>query len=336
MKHIVFGTAIAIGIIFGQPLLAQTTYPVTTQSTSYPLKTQVSPALMAEMDEIYRIGKFDRDRAIALRAKLQALADINDPVACYLLAKTYNWYKLGFGKESELQSNLKWYRSAAELNYFPATYYLYRTYFYGLMGVAPDYEEALKWLNRSLVVASRSHKAEVLFDFATFSSPDNSENYGAISRYLPKSRTAQLAYLKQAFASDPQNMEVVASYGKLLYETKQYTTAIQVMSNSNNPWTWLDVGMMYETGKGTIPNIPQALSWYRKVAVLPTDEASPDSANNNVSPSGKFKIYRLICLKKTTPQQAKPFYTLKDYQEVFLDRVDRNCEYKNGRSKANF
>jgi TPR repeat protein len=336
MKHIIFGTAIAIGIIFSQPLLAQSTYPVTTQSAFYPLKTQVSPALMAETDEIYRIGKFDRNRAIALRAKLQALADINDPVACYLLAKTYNWYKLGFGTKSELSSALKWYRYAAELNYFPATYELYRTYFYGLMGVDTDYEEALKWLNRSLVVASRSGKAEVLFNFATFSSPDNNGNYGAISRYLPKSKTAQIAYLKRAFAADPHNMEVIESYGKLLYETKQYTTALRVMSNSNNPWTWLDVGTMYETGKGTRINISKALIWYRKVAVLSTDEASPDSANNNVSPSGKYKIYRLICLKKITPQQAKPFYTPQDYQETFLDRVDRNCEYANDRSKANF
>ncbi|PSB55675.1 tetratricopeptide repeat protein, partial [Chamaesiphon polymorphus] len=306
-----------------------TTYPVPTQSASYPLKTQVSPALTAETIDIYQIGKFDRDRAIALRAKLQALADLNDPVACYLLAKTYDWYKLGFGKESELPNALKWYRCAAELNYFPATYELYRTYFYGLMGVDLDYDEALKWLNRSRVVASRSGKAEVLFDFANFSNPDNNQNYGAISRYVPKSRTAQLAYLKQAFAADPQNMDVVASYGKLLYEAKQYTTALRVMSNSNNPWTWLDVGTMYETGKGTTPNISKALIWYRKVAVLPIDEASPDSANNNVSPYGKYRIYRLICLKKITPQQAKPFYTPQDYKDRFLDRVDRNCEHVN-------
>ncbi len=330
MRHIIFGAAIAIGIIYSQPILAQTTYPVTTQSASYPLKTQVSPALKAEMKDIYKIGKFDRDRAIAVRAKLQALADINDPEACYLLAKTFNWYKVGFGKESDLPGAVKWYRRAAELNYFPATYELYHTYFYGLMGVDLDYEEALKWLKRSLVVASRSGKAEVLFHFATFSSPDETGNYGAISKDLPKSRTAQLAYLKRAFAADPQNIDVVESYGKLLYEAKQYTTALQVMRNSKNPWTWLDVGTMYETGKGTKPNIPQALIWYRKVAVLPIDEASPDSANNNVSPSGKYLIYRLICLKKIAPQQAEPFYTPKSYQAEFLDRVDRNCKYKNG------
>jgi TPR repeat protein len=329
MQHIIIGTAIGIGIIYTSPILAQTTYPIATQSASYPLKTQVSPALKAEISDLNRIGKFDRDRAIATRTKLQALAEINDPEACYLLAKTYDWYKLGFGKESELSVAVKWYRRAAELNYFPATYHLYRTYFYGLMGVNLDYEESLKWLNRSLVVASRSGRAEVLFDFATFSNPDNKENYGAISKYIPKSRAAQLAYLDRAFAADPQNMEVVESYGKLLYESKQYRAALQVMSNSNNPWTWLDVGTMYETGKGTKPNIPKALIWYRKVAVLPIDEASPDSANNNVSPYGQYRIYRLICLKKITPQQAKPFYTDKDYQEKFLDRVDRHCEHTN-------
>lgn len=331
MKHIIFGTAIAIGIIFSQPILAQTTYPVTNQSAAYPLKTQVSPAIKAEMDAIYRIGKFDLNRAIAVRAKLQALADIKDPEACYLLAKIYDdWYRVGFGKESDRPGALKWYRCAAELNYFPATYELYQTYFYGLMGVDTNYEEALKWLKRSLVVAPSKGKAEVLFNFATFSNPDEDRNYGAISKYLPKSRTAQLAYLKRAFAVDPQNMEVVESYGKLLYEAKQYTAALQVLRKSNHPWTWLDVGTMYETGKGTKPNIPQALIWYRKVAALPIDEASPDSANNNVSPSGKYRIYRLICLKKITPQQAEPFYTPKSYQEEFLDRVDRNCEYKNG------
>ncbi len=172
MNHISFSMAIALGIIFSQPSVAQTTYPVTTQSTAYPIRTQVSPAIKAEIENIFQFGKFDPKRAIVLRTKLQPLADINDPVACYFLAKTYDWYEFGVGKESDRAIALKWYHRAAELNYFPAAYLLYQTYFYRFMGVETDYAKSIKWLNRSLLLAANSNKAEVLLNFARLSNPD--------------------------------------------------------------------------------------------------------------------------------------------------------------------
>jgi TPR repeat protein len=327
MKHIVLSTIFAIGIIYRQPLLAQTTYPVTTQSASYPLKTQVSPALKAEVEQIFQLGKFTPDRAISLRTKLQPLADLNDPVACYLLAKTYDWYEFGIGKERDRPIALKWYQRSAELNYFPAAYLLYQTYFYRFMGVKTDYATSIKWLNKSLALAANSHKAEVLLDFARLSNPENTDAPIEVAKYIPKNMTAHMAYLQQAYAISPRNTTIADWYGDRLYTAKRYAEALQVLANSDNAYTWQKIGRMYELGQGTTPDLTQALIWYKKMAI---DGKKQENDLNPISEYGKHNIYRLICLKKVTLQQAKPVYTPEDYQQVFGRWADKNCNTSRG------
>jgi TPR repeat protein len=97
-----------------KPVYAQTTYPVPYQSAAYPLKTHISPTQLAEFNQIFQFGKFDLKKAIALRTQLQPLADANDPIACYWLAKTYDWFEFGVGQDSDVPIALKWYRKSAE------------------------------------------------------------------------------------------------------------------------------------------------------------------------------------------------------------------------------
>ena len=305
---------VAAVVVLSQPAIAQITYLVPYQSSKYPLKTRLSVAQVAEFSKVFTFGKFDPNRALALRAKLQPLADANDPVACFWLAKTYDWYEFGIGKDSDRPLALKWYRQAASLNYFPAAYFLYQTYYYGFAGVKVNYKESIKWLNRALELSSGEAKASVLGELARLSAPDADPPSEIPTQLIPRSKAKELFYLKQAFEINPHDTWVVDYYGTLLYELKRYAEALMVRKNSDNAYTWRDIGRMYEKGEGTKPNIAQALFWYKKMAL---EGKKQENDLNPIRLYGRQEIYRLICLKKITPKQAAPFYMPDEYKQLF-------------------
>jgi TPR repeat protein len=162
---LVFYSFLQIGFI--QPIQAKTNYAVEFQAKKYPLVTQISPAEIIEFNKIFDFGKFNSQKAIALRKRLQPLADKNDAVACYWLAKTYDWYEFGIGKEKDRPLALKWYHQAAKLNYPPASYFLYKAYFYRFMGLKKDDNEASKWLHKAKETSSGKLLSQILMELAT-------------------------------------------------------------------------------------------------------------------------------------------------------------------------
>jgi hypothetical protein len=322
MKYLLVSFGISAGLVLNPPVIAQTTYPVANQSATYPLKTQISPTQIAEFEKIFRFGSFNPQQAIALRAKLQPLADANDPVACYWLAQTYDWEEFGVGKDVDRPHALKWYHQAAKLNYQPAAYFLYQTYFYGFMGVKIDYTESIEWLNRSLELSAGEAKAKTLADFARLSEPNVKDTSEVLLKIIPRNRATHLAYLKQAFEIAPRNTSIADYYGGSLYDAKHYAEALMVFKNSGNAYTWRRIGKMYENGEGTTPDPLQALSWYKKMV---TEGKEQENDINPISFYGKTEIYRLVCLKKVTPQQAKPIYTDEDYQQLAGRFFDKKC-----------
>lgn len=341
MKSLVHSLSVVIGLIALQPCIAQTslaqikiaqikiaqtTYPVGDQSAAYPLTTQLSPSQIAEFNQIFQFGKFDPKAAIALRTKLQPLAEANDPVASYWLAKTYDWYEFGIGKDEDRPTALKWYRQAADLNYVPAAYFLYQAYRYGFIGVDKDKAASIKWLHKALSRSGGMSKAHTLVDFARFSDPKQNNPDESFSD-IPKSSANHLAYLKQAHEIDPRDTWVADYYGSSLYDAKRYAEALVVWQNSNNPYSWQKIGQMYEKGEGTSPNIEQALVWYKKMAI---EGKEHENELNPITWYGKREVYRLVCLKKITPQQAAPPYTPEDYQSISGRLFDDKCEFSAG------
>ncbi|MBD2297585.1 tetratricopeptide repeat protein [Nostoc sp. FACHB-190] len=300
---------------------ARTTYKVELQSEKYPLKTQISPAEITEFNRIFEFGKFNHQKAIALRKRLQPLADQNDAVACYWLAKTYNLEEFGIRKESDRQSALKWYHRSAELDYAPAAYFLYRAYFSGWMGLQKDENESSKWLHEAKKKSSGKLLSEILMEFVFFSDPSvKSINL----RTIPKNAGNYLEYLRQIYILTPSNSWVIHKYGNALYEAKRYTEALAVLINSDNAFIWQKIGQMYEQGLGTPIDIEKALFWYKKVAI---EGKTQENGANPISTYGRLEIYRLICLKKITTQQAAPLYSPEKYQSEFAQFSDSKCNY---------
>jgi TPR repeat protein len=314
MKTIFSAISVATAIALSQPAIAQITYPVPFQADAYRLKTQISPAQNEEFSKIFTFGSFDPNKAIALRAKLLPLAQANDPLACFWLARTYDWDEFGVGKDSDRPIALKWYRQAAKSNFFTATYFLYQAYSYGFVGVKVDYKQAIAWLNKSLEVSTGAAKSRVLSEFARLSSPDADPPSKIPAQIVPRSKAKELSYLKQAFEITPRDTWIVDYYGSLLYEAKRYTEALMVRKNSDNAYTWQDIGRMYEKGEGTKPDINQALFWYKKMAI---EGKKQENDLNPIPLYGRQEIYRLICLKKITPQQAAPLYVPEEYKQLF-------------------
>jgi TPR repeat protein len=307
------------GAIFMAPLQAQTTYPVPEQSASYPLKTQLSPATIAEYKQVFKFGSFSPEKAIALRARLLPLAEANDPVACFLLAKTYDWYEFGVGQDRDRSTALKWYRQAASLNYADAAYFLYYVYSYRMMGVPKNKSEAVTWLLKANELAAGKQKAAILLELARLSDPSGKPEVDP--SVLKRGMAIHLQYLKQAFAIDPQDVSVADYYGGSLYDAGRYSEALPILKNSSNPMTWKKIGQMYERGQGIAPDIAQALVWYKKMAIEGKDH---ESDLNPITRYGKYEIYRLLCLKKITAEQAAPIYTPEDYEQVYQRTYGQN------------
>ncbi|NKB17087.1 MAG: sel1 repeat family protein [Pseudanabaena sp. CRU_2_10] len=161
------------------------------------------------------------------------------------MARTYDWHEFGTGRHEDRPTALKWYRQAADLNYFPAAYMLYQTYRYGFVGVDRDKAASIKWLRRALELSNGKSKAHIFVDFARFSDPKQNNPDESFSD-IPKSAANHLAYLKQAYEINPRDTWVADYYGSSLYDAKRYAEALEVRQNSNNPYTWQKIGQMYE------------------------------------------------------------------------------------------
>jgi TPR repeat protein len=143
-------------------------------------------------------------------------------------------------------------------------------------------------------------------------------------RSLPKSTTNYLEYLRQAYALSPRDTWIIHRYGDGLYEAKRYTEALSVLIHSDNAYIWQKIGKMYEQGLGTSVDIKQALFWYKKMALEGKEQ---ENEINPISLYGRQEIYRLICLKKITIQQAESIYSPEKYWREFGQFSDSKCNY---------
>jgi TPR repeat protein len=302
---------------------AQVNYSILYDSKAFPVKTQLPPAQLAEFDKIFQLAKLDPKKLIAIRTQLQPLAEANDPVASYWLAQTYDWADEGVLRSTRTPTALKWYRKSAELNYGTAAYFLFTTYLCGCDGLVRDDIEATKWLNRSKELATGTTKAHILVDFANFSNPNEEATIHNSLSTIPRNADVHLQYLQQAYVINPRDSWIATYYGESLYIAKRYKEALPVMSNSNSGYTWQKLGHMYEQGIGTSPSITQALVWYKKMVI----EGAQDNELNPIRWYGKREIYRLLCLKKITKQQAAPVYSPEDYKESFGHWSDAKCNF---------
>jgi hypothetical protein len=63
-------------------------YNVRDRDPKYPLKTSISPDVEQQFGKFFVFTKADKTQIVKLRSILQPLADRNDPIALFWLAKT--------------------------------------------------------------------------------------------------------------------------------------------------------------------------------------------------------------------------------------------------------
>jgi TPR repeat protein len=289
-------------------------YEVSHQDPKYPLKTKISPATVKQLSSFFVFLKVEKPRVIALRPILQPVAEEGDPLALYWLAKTYDLGEFGLGNQQEAQIALKYYIQAADRQMATVEYFLFNAYRYQFMGIVKDERKAIAYLERAKLHGDSQVKAEVALDYARFYSPTRDRDDFT---FIPRSKPKMIAALRSAHALNPKDSTAADWLGSILYEEKRYKEALVVYQHSSHPSSYRAIAEMYETGKGTRRQIRKALQWYKRAA---KEELSPSNIDNRFGgypyhhSSSVANIYRLICQRRISQADAKPYFQKQEYQ----------------------
>jgi TPR repeat protein len=300
-------------------------YAVRNQDPKYPLKTRISKDTERQFSKFFTFTKTDRSRLLKLRAILQPLANLDDPVALYWLAKTYDLFEFGAGDEQDGKIALKYYNKAADLGMATVEYFLSMSYRYNFMGLSKDERKVISYLDRAKLHGDNEIKVEVLLSYARLYYPRERTDFA----FIPRDPQKMKAALQEAYKLDPNNTTVADWLGEELYESQQYTDALTVYRHSSNRHTYQRIAKMYETGKGTSIDIASALLWYKKAA----KQALSESEQNPVLPiylraAAVGDIYRLICQEKISPAAANPYFIQEDYQKYLRQTIEHQQKLK--------
>ena len=287
---------------------------IPTQDPQYPLQTRINRNLERQLSKFFVFTKVDRSKVIQLRSILQPLADRRDPVALYWLAKTYDLYEFGLGNDRDAAIALKHYIRAADLGMATVEYFLSSVYKYRLMNVPKDERKVISYLDRAQLHGSNEVKVEVLLDYARLYSPERDRaDFASIPRDAGKMNAA----LQAAYAIDPDNTTVADWWGTELEKRTQYAAALAVYRHSTNPYTEERVAQMYETGRGTAIDLPNALIWYKRSAKQQLSSSETTSIRTYDRSSSIGHIYRLVCQNKISSSAAIPEFQQSEY-DVYL------------------
>jgi TPR repeat protein len=300
-------------------------YDVKNQDPKYPLKTRISKDTERQFLKFFTFTKTDRSRLLKLRLILQPLADRNDPIALYWLAKTYDLFEFGMGDDRDGIIALKYYNKAADLGMATVEYFLSSSYRYSFMGLPKDERRVVGYLDRAKLHGDSEVKVEVLLDYARWYSPHNRTDFA----FIPRDSQKMKAALQEAYKLNPDNTTVADWWGGELDKDQQYEEALAVYRHSSNRYTYERIAQMYETGQGTPIDIAAALLWYKKAAkqALSASEQHPNSPI--YFRAGAVRdIYRLVCQEKISPAAASPYFDETQYQQYLRHSIQHQRELK--------
>ena len=292
-------------------------YDVQNQDPKYPLKTRISRDIEKQLGKFFVFTKADRSRIIKLRSILQPLADRNDPVALYWLAKTYDLYEFGAGEEKDAIVALKYYTKAADLGMATTEYFLSTVYRYSLMGLPKDERKVISYLDRAKLHGDRQVRVEILKDYARWYSPQDDRTDFT---FIPRDANKMTEALRSAYVLNPTDPTIADWWGGDLFDRQQYSAALEVYRHSSNSYTHARIAQMYETGKGTSIDLPMALSWYKRTAKQQLLENTEHPGAAVYFRSGAVgDIYRLVCQQKIAPTAASPYFETQAYQKYLQE-----------------
>jgi TPR repeat protein len=305
--------------------ISDRSYGVQNQDPKYPLKTKISKDTERQLLKFFTFTETDRSRLLKLRSILQPLAERNDPVALYWLAKTYDLFEFGMGDDRDGAIALKYYNKAADLGMASVEYFLASSYRYRFIGLRKDERKVISYLDRAKLHGDSHVKVEVLLDYARWYSPSDRTDFA----FIPRDPQQMKAALQAAYQLDPHNTTVADWWGEELDKNQQYAEALVVYRHSSNRHTHQRIAQMYETGKGTSIDITTALFWYKKAAKQALSE--PEQQPNlpiYLRAGAVSDIYRLVCQKKIAPAAASPYFNKIEYQQYIRQSIEHQQELK--------
>jgi tetratricopeptide (TPR) repeat protein len=299
---------------------------VRNQDPSYPLKTRISKDIEGKLSKFFVFTKADKSKILSLRSILQPLADRQDPVAIYWLAKTYDLYEFGIGDERDGQIALQYYQKAADLGMATTAYFLATVYRYSLMGIPKDERKVISYLERAKLHGDNQVKAEVFLTYASWYSPTIERDD---FKFIPRNRQKMEEALRSAYALDPNNTLAAELWGDALFDRKEYAKALAVYRNSSNSSTQQRIAKMYETGKGTSIDLKMAVSWYKQAAKQQLlEDAGYQPGRTYYKSSAVGNLYRLVCQQKITPAAISPYFEKSTYEIYFQESLNHQQALK--------
>lgn len=187
------------------------------------------------------------------------------------------FYEKGLGTRQDYRKAIEYYTKAAQNNLTEAQYNLGVLFEKGL-GVTQNFKEAVSWYRKAAELGDTEAQVNLgyLYETAQGVSKDLNE---AIKWYKKASELgdAEGAYNYARIASNSLSSQE---------EINLYTHAAKL----GHIEAQVNLGYLFETGKGVSQNIPQAISWYQKAA-------------NQGNPIAQFNLAVLYeNLKSTTSQ----------------------------------
>lgn len=200
------------------------------QSSDYQLLTIMNADVLKAYRKFYGQSKVKSEQK---RTFLEPYVALNDPLAIYKYATTYDLFHWGIGDSLDAQMALKYYQKAADLNYAKAEYQLFGTYEYNFMGIPKDSKKAKEYLNRATEHGDAKMKLSTLKDKVANAKDDDSK----------------ILYLIEMFELDSSNTFALDGLGNGYEVKKDFEKAAFYYLKSSNINMLTKVGLWYAEGK---------------------------------------------------------------------------------------
>jgi hypothetical protein len=302
-------------LLIATPARAEGRRAIAGQASGVPLFTTMRVDEERTVGELLRLGRFERERVLPWRDRLEPVAAGGDPLAQLWLARLYDLFPFGKGTPEEGRVAMTWYNRAADQHLAIAEHFLFRVYNVGLLGIATDVDRALAFLERAYADAAGVLKSEIALDLARMYMGPPREAAGPVPGVPDEARG--LRYLEEALRLAPSNQSAIDWLLDIHATRGDAARAVKLAERSRNPVMIVKVAELclrkLHDPRCAIRLLRHARSW-------PTDDTTPSQA--------LLDLYTLVCRKQLARSNLGAIDTPETWK--FFQTWQRNCVVEPG------